>query len=139
MKAIRNTIAVAGLLAVNAFATGCITGHGQPTIANLRDVETVEGVAKSIAFTVGDSDTPLDQLRLTARTSNSSVVPANDIAILGSGANRVVTILPATNAFGRAMITVEVSDGRASTSRTFAFVVHPVNGGGLVLPPVTAR
>src|SRR6185295_6538080 len=41
--------------------------------------------------------------------------------------NHTIRIIPATNQFGTATITVTVSDGTASASRSFAVTVDPIN------------
>src|SRR5207237_6254558 len=55
------------------------------------------------------------------------LVPNSNILFGGSDSNRTVTILPVTNQFGTATITISVSDGQASVSKTFLLTVQPVN------------
>jgi hypothetical protein len=60
-------------------------------------------------------------------SSNITLVPTNNIVFGGSGANRTVTVTPATNQNGAATITVSVSDGQLSTNTSFLVTVNPVN------------
>ena len=52
------------------------------------------------------------------------MVPINNIVFGGSGANRTVTATPANNQSGTATITVTVSDGIVSTSKSFLLTVN---------------
>src|SRR2546423_6314236 len=66
-------------------------------------------------------------LILTCSSSNPPLVPNGSILFGGSDSNRTVTIIPATNQFGTASITISVSDGDASVSNTFVLTVRPAN------------
>jgi hypothetical protein len=108
---------------------------GRPTISSLANQTTDEDTAAGpFAFTVGDSETPADLLTLGRSSSNTNLLPVTNIVFSGSGNNRMVTLLPATNQSGTAAITLSVTDtngGMAST--TFTLTVNPVND-----PPVLA-
>ncbi|MBI4658509.1 MAG: hypothetical protein HY735_06620 [Verrucomicrobia bacterium] len=97
-----------------------------PTISEIQNQATIEDVSKTVAFTVGDPDTPLEQLRLSALSSNPAVVATNSIIFEGVGAERKALIQPTLYAFGRTTITIRVSDGLGETNRSFQFVVSPV-------------
>src|SRR5205823_7390540 len=77
-----------------------------------------------ISFVVGDVDTPASSLILSASSSNPALVPPENIIFGGSGANRTVTITPATNQFGTATITVTVSDGSLTASDPMVLTVN---------------
>ncbi|MBT4945810.1 MAG: tandem-95 repeat protein, partial [Candidatus Marinimicrobia bacterium] len=72
-----------------------------------------ESVATEVYFTVGDVDTVVDLLTLTVTSSNTTLVPNGNITIGGGGADRKVTIFPASNQSGSTTITLTVSDGYA--------------------------
>ena len=76
-----------------------------------------------IAFTIGDAQTSASSLALTARSSNTTLVPNSNFVFGGSGANRTVTVFPASGQSGTATITVTVSDGQLSRSDTFLLTV----------------
>src|SRR5439155_1744939 len=81
-----------------------------------------------ISFTIDDVETPADSLLLTASSSNPVLVPVTNIVFSGTGTDRAVTILPATNQFGSATITIAVHDGNGATaSDTFVLTVNSVN------------
>jgi predicted outer membrane repeat protein len=139
-----------------------VTDNGSPaasdsvalslTITDVNDAPTVSAIAAqstnedtstaAIAFTVGDQDAgqDIDELAITASSSNTTLFPAENIVLGGSGANRTLTLTPAPNANGTATITVQVSDGTVSTPRTFTLTVTPVNDApSFTLVPSIAR
>ena len=115
------------------------SGSAAPTISDIPNQSTPTNTpTAAIAFTIGDTDTPVASLTLGKSSSNPTLVPTNNIVFGGSGTNRTVTLNPANNQTGSATITVSVSDGTNTTSDTFvltvnaaaAFAVVRVNAGG---------
>ncbi|MCP3142044.1 tandem-95 repeat protein [Pyxidicoccus xibeiensis] len=99
-----------------------------PSLSNIPDQATNEDVATGlVSFTVADSDTPVDTLRLTATSSNTALVPPGNIAFAGSGTSRTLRVVPGANQFGTATLTVSVSDGISTAQDTFVLTVAPVN------------
>ena len=99
-----------------------------PTISAIADQSTNEDTATAaIPFTIGDVETAPAALTVTASSSDTTLVPNANIVLGGSGANRNVTITPAPNQNGSAIITLKVSDGTDTTTRTFALQVLAVN------------
>ncbi|MBE7503964.1 MAG: tandem-95 repeat protein [Verrucomicrobiales bacterium] len=106
-----------------------VTGvNDAPTLAAIANQTTNEDTATSaIALTVGDVDNDVNGLTLTATSSNTTLVPSGAMVFGGSGANRTLTITPARDQHGTATITVRVSDGSLSASRSFVLAVNSVN------------
>lgn len=99
-----------------------------PTISALPDRTIDEDTSTGpIAFTVGDAESPAASLSLSRDSSNLTLVPLANIVFGGSGANRTVTVVPAANQSGTATITVTVSDGNLTASRSFLLTVTAVN------------
>lgn len=99
-----------------------------PTISNIANQSTNEDTAKSgIAFTIGDAETAVASLTVTGSSSNTTLVPNTAVVFGGSGANRTVTVTPATNQTGSSTITVTVSDGALTATDTFTLTVGAVN------------
>ncbi|MBK8821420.1 MAG: right-handed parallel beta-helix repeat-containing protein [Anaerolineales bacterium] len=99
-----------------------------PTISDITDKTTDEDTATgNISFTVGDVESSVDYLTVTATSSNTTLVPNGNIFLGGSGANRTVNLTPASNQSGNATITVFVNDGTITASDTFLLTVDPVN------------
>ncbi len=98
--------------------------NDQPTITSISSRSIpVNGNTGSIAFTIGDVETDVSFLTLTKDTSNSTLVPLSGIVFGGSGASRNVTITPAANQLGSSSVTLTISDGALTASRTFTLTV----------------
>lgn len=67
-----------------------------------------------VAFTINDVETAVDNLTVTATSSNTSVVPNANLTLTGTGASRNLKITPV--GVGYSTITVTVSDGVNNTS-----------------------
>ncbi len=97
-----------------------------PTISAITNqITTVNTPETAVPFTIGDAQTAASNLVLTALSANLTLVPSNNIVFGGTGANRTVTITPASNQLGTATITLIVSDGTLSASNSFVQTVNP--------------
>lgn len=107
-------------------------------VANVNDAPTITDIidqpafdedssSGSIGFTIGDSESAASSLILTASSNNTALVPVSSISFGGSGAARNVTVTPAPNQYGSAVITVTVSDGLLTASDSFSVTVDSVN------------
>jgi hypothetical protein len=76
-----------------------------------------------LPFAVGDVDSG-QALTLTAASSNPALVPDTNLLLGGEGLTRTLTITPAFNQAGTAMITVTASDGLAQGSAAFTLTVN---------------
>jgi hypothetical protein len=95
-----------------------------PTISDVTDKSiSVNSSTGALAFTIGDAETAATNLVLSAASSNTALVPVENIVFGGSGTNRTVTISPASNQAGSAAIGITVSDGFTSTMDTFILTV----------------
>ena len=105
--------------------TFLLTVNSAPTISDIAALMVNEGSSTSaLAFTVGDVQTAASSLTLSASSSNTTLVPNANIALGGSGANRTVTVTPASGQSGTATITLTVNDGSLSASDTFVLTVN---------------
>jgi fibronectin-binding autotransporter adhesin len=103
------------------------------TIDAVNDVPTISDIGNqavaantptgALAFTVGDVETAAAALTLMGTSSNQALVPNGNIVFGGAGATRTVTVMPAANQSGTALITVTVSDGTAPTTDMFTLTV----------------
>ncbi|QTN30773.1 hypothetical protein HZ994_11475 [Akkermansiaceae bacterium] len=100
------------------------SGNLPPTISSIGNrsipVDTSSG---EIPFTIGDSQTSPASLILTQSSSNTALVPEENIVFGGSGAERTVSITPVANQVGDSTITITVSDGVLTSSTTFSLSV----------------
>jgi LPXTG-site transpeptidase (sortase) family protein len=117
------------ILQISGTVTGTVTAENDaPTISAIADRSTNEETATpNIAFTVSDTETAAASLTLSGQSSNTTLVPDENIVFGGSGSSRTVRVSPAANQTGTATITVTVSDGDLTTSEPFVLTVYAVN------------
>jgi class 3 adenylate cyclase len=103
-----------------------VTVNQLPTISPIADqVIAVDTATAVIPFTIGDAETSVSSLTITASSSNLSLVQNADIVFGGAGSNRTLAVTPLPGQTGFADITITVSDGTGSASRTFLLDVKP--------------
>lgn len=92
-----------------------------PTISNIENITVCQDVTSPAnEFTVGDAETAVTSLTISTVSSNTTLLPDANITLGGSGANRTVTVSPASGQYGSADITVTVMDADGDTeSSTF--------------------
>ena len=117
-----------GIMRIDDFKVGTsfsdVAGaNTSPTIDPIANQSTPASVAIGpISVIIGD-DGGAASLTLTNGSSNPTLVPSNNIVFGGSGANRTVTITPATGLQGSSVITISVSDGVNISSTSFRLTV----------------
>ena len=113
------------LLATNlptVFNTAPVISSVVPNVSTDEDT-----LSAAVPFTVGDRESWPEGLTVTVTSSNPSLVSSNNVMFSGTGSNRFLAILPATNQNGSAIVTLTVSDGLASASTNFNLTVNPVS------------
>ena len=112
-----------------------------PSISFVGDQETEESTPiEGIAFMITDGETDASQLVVTAFSDNQNLVQDSQIEITGSGEDRALSISPEGDQKGTVFITVVVSDGELSASRTFMLTINEKDdtddpGGSVDLDP----
>jgi uncharacterized delta-60 repeat protein len=95
-----------------------------PTISAIANTSTTTNTpTAALPFTIADVDNTVGSLTLAKSSSNTTLVPEANIVFGGSGANRTVTLTPASGQLGSADITLTVGDGLLSASRMFRVTV----------------
>ena len=90
-----------------------------PTISAIANQTTSTGVRTDpILFTVGDAETAVVDLNVTATSNNTTLVPTGGILLGGTGENRTITLTPAAGQMGTATITVTVTDGGGAAANS---------------------
>jgi hypothetical protein len=89
-----------------------------------------------LSFFLADAETDSDALTISAASSNPTLLPSAGIMLGGSGTTRTITLAPATNEFGTAVVTLTASDGSLSGSFSFAVTIN--NGASVSgnAPPI---
>jgi hypothetical protein len=110
------------LTASDTFVLTVTSSNDLPTITALSD-QTIPLNSSTSAqlFSVDDLETPVTALAITKGSSNLALVPLSSINISGTGIYRTVTVTPATDKVGSAIITLGAQD--SGTTATTSFVV----------------
>lgn len=99
-----------------------------PTITAIADVVIDEdGSTGTIPVLVSDLEMDAGALSLSVTAADETLLPAGGISLVGSGANRSLTLTPAANTNGSTTLVVTVSDGGASAQTSFNLTVNAVN------------
>ncbi len=121
------------ITASDGWATGSATFHldvtpvnDAPRISPIADQTTTEGTPTApFTFTISDVDTPSSGLFITFDSSNSFLAPGEGFSFTGSNGSFTAVIAPRAGATGTSTITIGVTDGQASATRTFVLTVQP--------------
>lgn len=84
-----------------------------------------EDGSTNIAFTVIDGDTPQGDLTFSATSSNTALIDPGGYAFTGTPGNFSILITPNANINGTSTMTIAVSDGIFTNTRSFNVVVTP--------------
>ena len=113
---------------VRMYVTGDLT---PPTLGGLPGNQSILEDASTavLAFTIGDNVTPAANLVVTATSSNTAVIPNQNLVLGGSGSNRTIQVTPPPNSHGGPVtVTVTVTDAALNASQfTFTVNVASVN------------
>ncbi len=126
-----------GLLSTQTtFLVTVAANNDAPTISVVPDQFLSEDTTTApLAITLGDIDTSVNALTVSASSSNQGLIPNGNLVVSGTGANRTVTITPSANMNGGPVtITLIVSDGTLTSQQTFTVNVAAVNDLPIVAP-----
>jgi hypothetical protein len=101
--------------------------NDRPTISDIEDVTTPEDTPVTVPFVAKDIETPATQLTYKAASSNPALLPPNNAQFSNTANENRLTLKPAPNMFGTAIITVTVSDGKLEAATSFLLTVTSVN------------
>src|SRR5437867_817024 len=121
------TVSDGSLTASDSFVlTVNATANTTPTISTIADLSTTQDTATAqIATTVAESQTTVASLIISCSSCNPSLVPVGNTLFAYTTLFRSVTVTPALNQTGTATITVTVSDGSLTASKSFVLTVNP--------------
>jgi gliding motility-associated-like protein len=118
-----------------AFTLTVSSSEDPPTITAIGAQTINEDTSTpALPFTIGDPDTPLADLEVTATSSNKTLIPDANVELFGTGISRTVTVTPASNQTGVSTITLSVTDGTATVSTTFQVTVNEANDAPTISP-----
>lgn len=115
----------AGSATSRAFVLTVRAPDSPPTISSIADQTVLRNQTTTpISFTMGDAETAADLLKVSARSSNTVLVPDANILLGGTGVSRTLTITPAADQTGQTTITVTVTDAAGNAAgRSFVLTV----------------
>ncbi len=130
------TVSDGALTASDAFVLTVTPVNDLPTLSAIVDQATTEDVPVGpVAFTVGDQETPAAALTVTASSSDTTLLPPAGIVLGGAGATRTVTLTPAADRSGEALVTLRVADADGGErTASFRLVVTPANDAPVLDP-----
>jgi hypothetical protein len=115
-----------GKFASTSFLLTVLPVNTPPVLSVFTNFHTIINVPFApIHFTVTDAESAPGDLTVTASSSNPLLVPDANLVLNGSGANRTLNVAPAAEETGNSLITIAVSDGSLTTSRSFSLMVVP--------------
>jgi hypothetical protein len=98
------------------------------SIDPVADHTTQEDTPTLVPFHLNITGTVVGELTVAAVSDNVQLLPPGSVVLGGSGTERTVLLTPSANRFGSSVVTLTVADaGGNSSSRSFVFVVNPVN------------
>ena len=96
-------------------------------------VTNKEDTQFTVTVKIDDSDTPADQLKLTASSSNQTIITNTAFNVSATGKTRTITFTPLPNANGEVTVTLKLEDSiskeASAITTTFRVVIEAVNDG----------
>ncbi len=116
------------LSSVQSFKIVVTSVNDAPTLVGLLDTSVNEDDSVSVNFTVADMETATSSLTVSATSSDLTKIPNANLTLSGSAGSRTIKIKPGANQNGGPVtVTLTVSDGVKTTSKTFNVTITPVN------------
>jgi hypothetical protein len=112
-----------GVTATSSFVL--MVQSSQPAVSPIANQTSVAGKPISLAMTISSVRVPVEQLTVTASSSDQSLMPDSNIVISGSGATRTLQITPKSGKVGTVTITLTVSDGVFTSTSSFTVMIVP--------------
>ena len=104
----------------------CTINNQTPEISDVANQTLNEGESTgALPFTVGDAEKSAGNLTVTASSSNTTLLPSENITLDGTGSDRTVTAEPVDGESGTTTVTLTVDDGTDTLNDTFTITVAP--------------
>ena len=112
-----------GLTACNEFEVA-VNKNTPPTLSTFEKILLHEDFnEQKVNFLVSDAETPAYSLTINFFSSNTQVIPDENITIEGSDINRSLSIVSKKNSFGKTIIYIVASDTQGLTTTSLIDVV----------------
>jgi sugar lactone lactonase YvrE len=108
----------------NPFGVAVVPPNTPPTaVVSPGDCVSDTEARASVTLTVADEDDLLENLTVSATSSNQTLLPDSGLIIGGSGGTRTLSLAAAPKQSGTAIVTVSVTDGFDTTTLEITVVV----------------
>ena len=123
--------ATTALISGSTFTCNTSYINVNPSISAISYTTMVEGTTPTpITFTVNDLETPLNNLTVTASSSNTELIPNSNIVLQGATGSRTITLTPILGQTGTSIISVTVDDNSGGVvTSTFVVAINPLSSG----------
>jgi len=108
-----------------SFNLTVVAPNTAPWISNLVSETSRPAPFFGQPFTAGDVETSAESLLVTATSSNQALVPDSGIRLSSNGIDHAILLLPVRDQTGTTTISVRVTDGVLTTTKTFNLTVTP--------------
>ncbi len=115
------------------------SGNTPPTLTQLSNLTRDEDAVVTRSPVVADAETAAGNLVLSGYSSDQTLVRNENIVFSGTSSNRTIKLTPETNQYGTVTITYFVSDGYASTTRSFNYTIRPINDTPTITDPLNRK
>ncbi|MFL3658713.1 MAG: hypothetical protein ACJ07L_11770 [Opitutales bacterium] len=96
-----------------------------PVISAIADVSITLGASVDpVDFSIEDTETAVENLTISLASSNTVLLPIENISIEGMGANRTLVATPVEGLMGASTVTVTVGDGSGEAIETLEIAVQ---------------
>jgi hypothetical protein len=119
------TVGNGGSSSSETFVLTVIADNRPPAISDVPSQFVEKNTTAAIPFIVSDPTSPVDSLTVQFHSFMPSILPQENIVISGTGANRILTVTPAPDQTGLAIVTLTVSDGELNSSKSFFITFTP--------------
>lgn len=101
-----------------------------PIIGAIPDKTTNMNTTMELIVSISDVETSLGSLQVSASSSNTTLLPNNQIQLASHSGGKRIILTPVSYKSGSATVTLTVNDGTASVNKSFTLTVK--EPGGLV-------
>ncbi|HAT50935.1 MAG TPA: hypothetical protein DCS88_11460 [Alphaproteobacteria bacterium] len=117
--------------------------NDDPVITPIANVTIDEDKATStLTFQVSDGDNKTSELTVKGVSSNTDLIPADNIVIAGTETDRTIVLTPVADRFGESTITLTVADNASpplTAKTTFKMTVRPIADKPVVTAATTTE
>jgi hypothetical protein len=99
-----------------------------PIVSKFPDsISTNEDTPLTILFSIDDDQTEPSDLLIIATSNNKQLIPNTNISVIGSGINHSMSLTPNEHMHGKAIITLQISDGIEISTNILSLTVVEQN------------